>query len=69
MLVADLVTGCGEVIDRCCGVDGVPTDDGVGEQGEAFALEILVTGVSPSDLTEVLRTVGLVGGRGAIRPC
>ena len=40
-------------VDRCCGVDGVPADDGVGEQGEAFALKILVAGVSTSDLAQV----------------
>ena len=41
------------MIDGLGGVDGVPTDDGVGQQCEAFALEVLVVGVTAPDLAEV----------------
>ena len=37
-------SGCFEVLDGGVGVGGVPGDDGVGEQGEAFALDVLVFG-------------------------
>ena len=48
MLVGDLGSCLGEVLDGGFGVDGVPGDDGVGEEGDAFALEVLVFGTSPS---------------------
>ena len=37
-------------------VDGVPADDGIGQQGEAFGLEVLLVGVGGLDdavVTEV----------------
>ena len=39
--------------ERCLGVDGVPADDGVGDQGEAFTFEVLVVVVSAADLAVV----------------
>jgi len=49
----DGVAGCGEVVEGGLDVDGVPADDGVGQQREAFALELLVAGVSASELALV----------------
>ena len=36
---------------RCLGVDGVPADDSVGDQGEAFAFAVLVGAVPAPDLS------------------
>ena len=46
----DLGSCFGEVLDGGFGVDGVPGDDGVGKEGYAFALEVLVFGASASQL-------------------
>ena len=53
MLVSDRVVLAGEVFDGCLGVDGVPADDGVGKQGETFALKILVIGAATANLALV----------------
>lgn len=42
-----------EVGEGGVGVDGVPADDGVGERGEAFALEVLVIGGTVAEPAEV----------------
>ena len=42
MVVGGLGSCLGEVVDGGFGVDGVPGDDGVGEEGDAFTLEVLV---------------------------
>ena len=52
-MVGGVCSGCFEVLDGGGGVGGVPGDDCVGEQGEAFALEALVFGASPVDLSLV----------------
>ena len=44
--------GC-EVLGGGFDVGGVPGDDGVGEQGEGFALYVLVVGASSADLSLV----------------
>ena len=46
----DLGSCFGEVSDSGFGVDGVPGDDGVGEEGYTFAFEVLVFGASASQL-------------------
>ena len=51
-MVGGVCSGCFEVLDGG-GVGGVPGDDCVGEQGEAFALGVLVFGASPADLSLV----------------
>ena len=63
MLVARRRETCNEsFIDGCLllkvcksklGVDGVPTEDGVGDEGEAFTFEVLVGVVSPAHLPSV----------------
>ena len=48
------VGSCGcEVLGCGFDVGGVPGDDGVGEQGEGFALDVLVVVASPSELALV----------------
>ena len=42
-----------EVVDGVRDVDGVPRDDGVGDEGEAFALEVLIVGLRPSNFALV----------------
>ena len=42
-----------DVLDGGACVDGVPGDDGVGEEREAFSLEVLVFGAFPSELALV----------------
>ena len=52
-MVGGVCSGCFEVLEGGGGVDGVPGDYGVGEEGEAFALYVLVFCSSPTDLSLV----------------
>ena len=42
-----------DVVDGVSDVDGVPCDHGIGDEGEAFALEVLVVGLSTSNFALV----------------
>ena len=53
MVVLDGGSGFLDVFDGGGCVDGVPGDDGVGEEGEAFSLEVLVFGAFAAELALV----------------
>ena len=53
--------GC-EVLGCGSGVGDAPGDDGVGEQGDSFALDVLAAGVSAAELSLVRwRETGVFG--------
>ena len=52
-MVGGVCSGCFEVLEGGGCVDGVPGDDGVGEEGEAFALYVLVFCSFAADLSLV----------------
>lgn len=52
-VVGDRVADLGEMCEGGIDVDGVPADDGVGEQGKALGLEVLVVRSALGELPEV----------------
>ncbi len=44
-----LLDAWGDLVDCVGDVGGVPGDDGVGDQGEAFSLEVLLVGLVTAD--------------------
>ena len=53
MAVVDGGSGSAEMVECLGDVGGVPGDDGVGDQGETLALDVLVVGLMSPDLALV----------------